>query len=66
MGGVFVCADLALQRRVQADLCIEHARYRAAFLRLVGDLLELLVVGSRHLGLQRQSDGGNGEAFVIF
>lgn len=41
----------AFQRRAQADLRIEDLRYRAAFLRLVGDLLELVVVRTGNFGL---------------
>src|SRR5690606_26402191 len=51
-----------LQAGIQADARLEHLGDRAALLGLLGDLLELLLLGAGHPGPEGQCDGGDLEA----
>src|SRR5690606_35149404 len=49
----------------QAYLRVENLGDRAAFLRLIGDLLELRFIDAGNLRLELERDGGNAEAFAV-
>src|SRR5471030_1097759 len=55
---------LADERRIQADLGIQHLGHRAAFLRLLAQFVELRLACARDLGFQHQMHGSNRKATV--
>jgi tripartite-type tricarboxylate transporter receptor subunit TctC len=58
----FCMPPSAHERRIQRDLRVQQLGHGTAGLRLGGELVELRLVGARHLRLQGEMHGGDGEA----